>query len=128
MSRDAVAGRIANVGARSARLLLLTDLNSRVPVAVEGAGHRGILAGNNGPRATLQYLPANAQVAPGDRIVTSGDGGVFPPGLPIGTVSQVNDGEVLVEPIVDYTRMSIVRILDFGPSGMLPLPEERAPR
>ncbi len=128
MSRDAVAGRIANVGTRSARLLLLTDLNSRVPVQVEGAGHRGVMAGNNGPRATLQYLPTNARVSPGDRIVTSGDGGVFPPGLPLGTVSQVGEGEVLVEPIVDYSRMGIIRILDFGPTGMLPLPEEPSRR
>ncbi len=126
MSREGVAGRVASVGTRSARLLLLTDLNSRVPVVVEGTGHRGILSGNNGPRPTLQYLPTNAPVTAGDRVVTSGDGGVFPPGLPVGVVSQVSSAGVLVEPIVDYTRMGVVRILDFGPAGMLPLPEEQA--
>ena len=124
MSRDGVAGRIATTGRRSSRLLLLTDLSSRVPVIVEGTGHRGVLVGNNGPRPTLQYLPANAPVSSGDRVVTSGDGGVFPPGLPVGIVSQVNEAAIEVEPIVDYTRMNVVRILDFGPAGMLPIPEE----
>lgn len=124
MSRQGVAGRVATVGRRSSRLLLLTDLSSRVPVIVEGAGHSGVLSGNNGPRPTLQYLPANALVSSGDRVVTSGDGGVFPPGLPVGIVSQVSEAAIQVEPIVDYTRMDVVRLLDFGPAGMLPIPEE----
>lgn len=124
MSRQGVAGRVATVGRRSSRLLLLTDLSSRIPVVVEGAGHRGVLSGNNGPRPTLQYLPANALVSSGDRVVTSGDGGVFPPGLPVGIVSQVSETAIQVEPIVDYARMDVVRLLDFGPAGLLPIPEE----
>ena len=128
MSQEGIAGRVSTVGSHSSRLLLLTDLNSRVPVIVESTGNRGILAGNNGPRPTLQYLPTNTPVSAGDRVVTSGDGGVFPPGLPVGVVSQAGVRGIQVEPIVDFTRMGVVRVLDFGPAGMLPLPEERALR
>lgn len=107
----ALVGRVAGVGSRSARVLLLTDLNSHIPVIVGEAGERGILAGNNSATLELGYLPAGTQTAPGDRVVTSGHGGVFPPGLAVGVVTRVEDGLAVVDPLVDFATLTHVRIL-----------------
>ena len=97
----------------SARVLLLTDLNSRIPVAVEGSRARAVLLGDNSPLPRLDYLPAGAEVVVGDRIVTSGDGGLFPAGLPIGQVVAVGDGGIRVQPLVDLDRLEFVRAVQF---------------
>ena len=108
-----LAGRVVEVGQRSARLLLLTDLNSRVPVVVEHSRHRAILAGDNSARPRLTFLPTNAKVNPGDRIVTSGHAGVFPPGLPVGIISSITDGEARIQPFVDWDRLEFVTVLRY---------------
>ncbi len=110
---EGVVGRIVAVGRQSARVLLLTDLNSRVPVIVEGSRLRGILAGNNTDSPELTFLPGGAKVAPGDRIVTSGHGGLFPPGLPVGVVTGIAGGAVRVQPLVDRNKIEFVRALRY---------------
>lgn len=108
-----LVGRIVEVGNNSSRLLLLTDLNSRVPVVVQSSRFRAVLAGDNSARPRLIFLPANAKVNPGERIVTSGHGGVFPPGIPVGMVSSVSDGEVRVQPFVEWERLEYVSVLSY---------------
>jgi len=119
-------GRIAEVGDISSRALLITDLNSRIPVVVESTRDHAILAGDNTDLPRLLYLPPNLSLAPGTRIVTSGDGGAFPPGLPIGTIASVGDGGVRVQPFANWSRIEYVRIIDYGLKGILgpldPLP------
>ena len=116
-----LAGRVVEVGQRSSRLLLLTDLNSRVPVVVEHSRHRAVLAGDNSIRPRLTFLPANAKVNPGDRVVTSGHAGVFPPGLPVGIISSIADGEARIQPLVDWARLEFVTVLRYRapPAGDL---------
>ena len=122
-----LAGRISEVGSRTARVLMLTDLNSRIPVLV-GANHeRAILAGDNSDRPVLLYLPSHATVQVGDRVFTSGDGGVLPPDLPVGVVAAMEDGQARVEPMTDLSRVEYVRISDFGLSGVLPIQMVPAP-
>ncbi|HAE50419.1 MAG: rod shape-determining protein MreC [Tistrella sp.] len=121
MARDGIAvtsaglvGRVIQVGETSSRLLLLSDLNSRVPVTVEtpdGAAQRAILAGDNSPRPALAYLPPHVMPEVGARVVTSGEGGIFPPGLAVGRVISVEEGQIRVEPFVDWRRLDFVRIL-----------------
>jgi rod shape-determining protein MreC len=84
---EGVAGRVTEVGSRAARVLLLTDLNSRVPVVLEDTRERAVLAGDNTSRPRLLYLPEKSAVQVGDHVVTAGSGGIFPPGLPVGAVS-----------------------------------------
>lgn len=108
-----LAGRVVETGHRSARLLLLTDLNSRVPVVVQSSRFRAVLAGDNSARPKLIFLPNNAKVSPGERIVTSGHGGVFPPGIPVGMVASVSEGEVRVQPFVDWDRLEYVSVLRY---------------
>ena len=88
VSADGLIGRVLETGARSARVLLLTDLNSRVPVLIGNGGTRGVLIGDNSDRPKLLHLPDSALAVPGDEVVTSGVGGLFPRGLRIGAVVE----------------------------------------
>jgi rod shape-determining protein MreC len=116
---DGLAGRVAEVGQRSARVLLLTDINSRIPVLLERTRDRAILAGDNSNRPQLLYLKPRVDLQIGDRVVTSGDGGVFPAGLPVGVVESVEDGVVSVAPYVDWDRMEYLRVVDYALGGIL---------
>jgi len=115
---NGVIGRVVQVGHQSARILLLTDLNSRIPVILENSRHKGILVGDNTNIPKLGYLPNNAKVAPGDRVVTSGDGGMLPAGWPIGVVSAVNDGQISVQAYADWTRLEYVSVLRYDLPGL----------
>jgi rod shape-determining protein MreC len=106
-----LVGRVVEVGRRASRILLVTDLNSRVPVLVEATRQRAVLAGDNSATASLQFLPRDAEIEVGARIVTSGHGGVLPPGLPVGVVSEVVEGVVRVQPLVELGRVEYVRLL-----------------
>lgn len=114
---DGVIGRVTEVGDRSARVLLLTDLNSKIPVMVEATGDRALLVGDNTALLRLAYLPQDARVQPGDRIVTSSHGGALPQGLPVGQVVAVGDRGVQVRPFADWQRLEYLRLLDYGLSG-----------
>ncbi|BBK29377.1 rod shape-determining protein MreC [Stella humosa] len=110
-----LVGRVVEVGDRSSRILLLTDLNSRIPVLLEGSRERAVLAGDNGPRPRLLYMPAKREAAPGgDRVITSGHGGVFPPGIPVGETVAGEDGVVRVIPYADFDRLEFLRLVDTG--------------
>jgi rod shape-determining protein MreC len=107
-------GRVIEVGRHSARVLLLTDFNSRIPVLVEPSRDQAILAGNNTRRPNLVFLPLNPRLSVGNRVLTSGRGGVLPPGLEIGTVIAIDVTGVTVEPSVDFARLEYLRLLEYG--------------
>jgi rod shape-determining protein MreC len=119
---EGLVGRVSEVGSRAARVLLVTDLNSRVPVMVEGAQQRALLTGDNSERPRLRYLEFGAGIKVGDRVVTSGQGGVFPPGLPVGVVASVDGEAPSVEPYVELSRAEYLRIVDYGLADGLPKP------
>jgi rod shape-determining protein MreC len=123
---DGLVGRIAALGERSARVLLITDLNSRIPVVVDSTRERAVLAGDNSDRPQLQRLGINARIWPGERIVTSGHGGAFPPGLPVGVVASVTESEIRVQPYIKWDRLEYVRVIDFSLTGILAPPQERS--
>lgn len=123
-----LAGRVAEVGLRSSRVLLVTDINSRIPVVVGLGRDRAVLAGDNTDAPQLLYLGRTAKLQLGDRVTTSGHGGVFPPGLPIGVVSALGDAGVRVEPFVDWAHMEYLRIVDFEMSGILDFQSVEAAR
>ena len=116
---DGLIGRISGVGSRSSRLLLITDLNSRIPIVIESTRIRAVLAGTNSGRPRMIHLPTGAMVAIGDRVVTSGHGGVFPNGLPVGVVTSVTDGIIEIQPYVNRERIEYVRVLDYGLIGII---------
>ncbi len=113
-------GRIVDVGSGSARVLLITDLNSRVPVFIEPHRERAVLAGDNSDTPRLEFLAAEARIAPGDRIVTSGEGGLFPPGLPVGVVGEIGEGQAAVRPYAAWDSLEFVSVLDYELPAPLP--------
>jgi rod shape-determining protein MreC len=125
---DGLVGRLTEVGSRAARVLLITDLNSRIPVRLEGSHTSAVLAGDNSERPRLLYVAAQEGVKIGDRVVTSGEGGVFPPDLPVGVVSAVGGGGPRVEPYVELSQLGYVLVVDYGLSGALPQPIAPMPR
>jgi rod shape-determining protein MreC len=128
MTGEGLVGRVSEVGRQAARVLLVTDLNSRVPVIVEGPQQRALLTGDNSERPCLRYLNAGAEIKVGDRVVTSGQGGVFPPGLPVGVVASLDGEAPRVEPYVEMSRVEYLRIVDYGLANGLPNPVPIASR
>jgi len=114
MTGHGLAGRVTSAGLRSARILLITDINSRVPVIVQASRDRAILAGDNSQLPRLVFLPSNASVNSGDIVVTSGHGGIFPAGLPIGRIIRSDDGVVRVNPFVRFEKLEFVRVIDYA--------------
>ncbi len=114
-----LVGRIAGVGKRSSRILLITDLNSRIPVIVEPGRYRAILAGDNTDRPKLIHTTPGATLKPGDLVVTSGQGGAFPVGIVIGVVSDMSENGAAVTPFNARDRLEVVRVVDFGLKGIL---------
>jgi rod shape-determining protein MreC len=115
VNADGLVGRVIETANETSRVLLLTDLNSRVPVVVGRGAVRAVLAGNNSPKLQILYLPEDAQLTIGDDVWTSGVGGVYPRGLRIGTVAG-SKGDWRVEPRAELDRLEYVSILLYGPS------------
>ena len=110
-----VVGRVVGVGKRASRLLLLTDFSSRVPVIVQPGARRAVLSGDGTSAPKLEFLDSGDRIKPGDLIETSGDGGVFPPDLPIGRVITSSGGTWRASLLADYARLEFVRLLRFKP-------------
>lgn len=122
-----LVGRVTELGARSARVLLITDMNSRIPVVMENSRARAILTGSNGPRPRLMHWPEGVMPAEGERIVTSAEANAFPAGLPVGTIRYSANNVPEVEAAARLDRLEVVRIFDYGLRGILP-PEAAAGR
>ncbi|MBR1777387.1 MAG: rod shape-determining protein MreC [Alphaproteobacteria bacterium] len=122
LTGDGLVGRIASVGINAARILLITDINSRVPVKIEPLDTPAILSGDNTEYPQLISLPGNAKISVGDKVVTSGMAGVYPAGLPVGVIVSIDDGLVKMRPFFNRSRLEMVRIVDYGLSGLLPDP------
>ena len=84
-------GRIVDVNFFSSRVLLVSDLNSKIPVMTEPSAHHAILSGHGESEPTLEYLPENHNIQDGDKVYTSGIEGIFSPGIPIGEVKIEKD-------------------------------------
>ncbi len=106
-----LVGRISGVGKNTARVILLTDANSRIPVTIQPSGQRALLVGDNSSRPPVEFLEKPEQVRPGDRVITSGDGGVFPAGLLVGQVAKDTDRRLRVQLTADYERLDFLRVL-----------------
>jgi len=108
-------GRIVDVSKNASRILLLNDIQSRIPVFVEGSFVEGLLIGKStsNPSIAITMLANGERVEPGQRVITSGAGGVLPRGLAVGVVSKVTEKEAVVELAADYARTRLVRIISY---------------
>jgi rod shape-determining protein MreC len=119
LDENGLVGRVVEVGRRTARVLLITDLNSRIPVTLEQSRGRAIMAGTNGPRPRLLYWADGTPPREGERVVTSAEADAFPPNLPVGTVHYNSANVPEVRPAAELDRLDMVRILDYGLKGMV---------
>jgi len=106
-----LVGRISGVAENTARVLLLTDASSRIPAIIQPSGQRVIIAGDNSTAPLIDFLEDSDQVRPGHRIISSGDGGVFPAGLLIGQVATDPSGKLRAILAADYQRLEFLRVL-----------------
>ena len=113
LTEKGVVGRLDKVGQLYSKILMITDINSRIPVMIENTRVRGILAGDNELNPKLVFTPLSANIQEGDRVVTSGVAGVFPAGLPVGVVSHVSKREIRVLPFADLNKVEYVKIVSF---------------
>ncbi len=111
-----LVGRISGVGEKTARVILLTDTSSRIPVTIQPSGQRAILGGDNTLNPPIEFLENADVVRPGDRVVTSGDGLVFPADLLVGQVALGNDRRLRVRLSADYERLEFLRVLRSRPN------------
>ena len=106
-----LVGRISGVSENSARVVLLTDSSSRIPVTIQPSGQHALLSGDNSARPPVEFLESPEAVRPGDRVVSSGDGGVFPADLLIGQIALGSDRRLRVVLAADYGRLEFLRVL-----------------
>jgi rod shape-determining protein MreC len=119
---EGLVGRLTEVGERVARVLLITDLNSRIPVIIDGAPAAAVLAGDNSERPHLLYAAPPDRIKIGERVVTSGEGGLFPPNLPVGVVAVLDPVGARVEPFVGLSQLGYVMVVNYGLAHDLPQP------
>lgn len=113
VSDRGLVGRVVGVARGASRVLLLSDIASRTPVMIDRTNARAILTGDGGPNPKLEYLRGREPVKQGDRVVTSGDGGVLPRGLPVGVAVKGLDGRWRVSLFADSSAIDFVQILKF---------------
>lgn len=108
-----VVGRILETGHHSARVLMITDRTSRVPVVLEKSGMRGIAAGDGGASLSLSLKKGEADVTTGELVFTSGEGGIYPQGLIVGHVTNAERGghRLTIAPNTDIDRAAFVSVV-----------------
>ncbi len=117
IANDGVVGQLVKVAAGSSRVLLLTDHASGIAAIVQRSRARGVVKGTGGGRCSLEFALQEEDVKVGDTIVTSGIGGIFPKGLPIGEVTMVKKGEygifqtVEIRPRVNISKLEEVLVI-----------------
>lgn len=111
INEKGLVGRVTDVGQRTSRILLLTDINSHIPVITSASRERGVVVGNNATYLTLIYLEEGHKVKLGEVIVTSGDGEYFPSNIPVGRVVEIAGNEARIIPFVNWDKLEFVSII-----------------
>ena len=117
-----LVGRIAGVGERTSRVILLGDTSSRVAVTIESNGQTALVVGDNTSQPPIEFLENPETVRPGDRVMTSGDGGVFPSGILVGQVTQTQSGRLRVRLAADMQRLEFLRVIRHMPRETISTP------
>ena len=106
-----LVGRISGTGQNTSRVILLTDASSSIPVTIQPSGQSALVTGDNSAAPRVEFLENPDLVRPGDRVITSGDGGVFPAGLLVGQVAADPAGRLRVRLAADFGRLEFLRVL-----------------
>ncbi|WP_299080836.1 rod shape-determining protein MreC [uncultured Ruegeria sp.] len=114
-----LVGRISGVGSDTSRVILVTDASSAIPATIQPSGQTALIAGDNTPAPAVEFLENRELVRPGDRVITSGDGGVFPAGLLIGQISVDPGGRLRVRLSADFERLEFLRVLRYNAAPLI---------
>jgi rod shape-determining protein MreC len=108
---EGVVGKVIEVNATSSRILLITDIRSRVPAITINSRHKTIVAGNNTSRLGLLYLDDDIKLGIGEQVITTGEGDLIPYGLPIGVIKE-NENGIYLKPYMKVEKLEFVTILN----------------
>lgn len=111
ISGDGFVGRVMEVGNNTSRVMLVTDINSRIAVVSQKSREKAVAAGRNHSLIELRYLPQKSTLKVGELVLTSGDAKLIPAGMPVGRVVSVESNRVLVKPSVNWSRLSHVSLI-----------------
>lgn len=124
VTAQGLVGRVTEVGEFTSRVMLITDVNARTAVLIGASGERAIMTGANADLPRLLHVSRTGGIAKGDKVVTSGDDGILPAGLPVGEVAETGVNGIRVRLWVDLQNLGYVRIIDHDMPGLLPPPGE----
>ncbi len=113
IGKDSLIGRVIQVGQDKSRVLLVTDINSRIPIITSKSRVRGVLVGNNTDLMEILYLDNSHGISAGDMVFTSGDGDSLPPGILVGVVKKVNQSYVAVKMVEDIDNLNVVAVVEY---------------
>lgn len=108
-NQEGLVGKISEISDNYSKIILMNDLNSRIPIITLSSRERGILA-SNGSELKIIYIQKNHSIKKGEKIITSGDGRIYPSGIEVGKVIKVSPNEILVEPIANISNTIFVNI------------------
>ena len=109
-----LVGKVVEVNYLTSRVLLISDLNSKIPVSIEPGGYQSILSGSGKDFAVLQYLKEDYPIIDDNLVYTSGSGGVFRAGIPIGKIKSLDENNVReVDFFSDFSQLRFVKIISF---------------
>jgi len=114
MDGEYLVGKVVEVNYLSSRVLLLSDLNSKIPVTIEPNGILSIMSGTGKDYGVIQYSKNNEIIKNKSTVYTSGTSGLFKPGIPIGTISNDSlNSEKNIQFFSDFTQLRFVKIFSF---------------
>ncbi len=108
---SSLIGKIVESNFFSSRVLLLNDLNSKIPVIIEPSGHHAILSGKGTEKPVLQFLPKNNSIADGNIVYTSGKDGILSAGIDLGKISISSEGDVEVDLFIDPNQLNYANVV-----------------
>ena len=118
ITSNGLVGIVYEVGRAYARVLMISDINARIPVMLASSSWPGLTIGRNGEYLELAFLPAEARPEVGELVLTSGHGGILPAGLAVGRVDRVDGDNIQVRPAVEFRNLGYVSVLIGGTEGV----------
>ena len=113
LSDSYLIGKVVEVNYMTSRVLLLSDLNSKIPVTIEPGSIQSILSGDGENSGNIQYTKDNLPIADGSIIYTSGTGGLLKSGIPIGKIEQ-NENQNSVNFFIDFSQLRYVKVSSYA--------------
>ena len=109
-----LVGKVVEVNYMTSRILLLSDLNSKIPVSIEPGSYQSIVSGTGEELGVLQYLKEDYPITENNLVYTSGSGGIFKAGIPIGKIKSINENnKKTIEFFSDFSQLRFIKIVSF---------------